>query len=313
MRLVHALNTRGGVHSEFTVYRESEECFYLVSAGAFQRLDHDWIRRHMPRDGSVRFENLTNRIGVLVVAGPRSRDVLTRVSSASFSTPDFPWLSGREIEVGLAPCLALRVNYVGELGWELHHPIEYQNHIFDALMEAGRDLGIGPLGIRAMDTMRLEKSYRMVGTELSIEYAAFESGLDRFVHLNKSDFVGRDALTRWRERGFANRLVTLEVHGVGDADALGNNPIFNDGELVGTRDRGRIRLPGGEIARARDGPARARADRDLAPDGHSRNDARRDGDPGVPLRSLQREAARLKAGAEANARMRRDERETRTH
>ena len=233
VRLVHALNTRGGVHSEFTVYREGEESFYLVSAGAFQRLDHDWIRRHMPQDGSVRFENVTNRIGVLVVAGPRSREILSHVSSASLSNPDFPWLSGREIEVGLAPCLALRVNYVGELGWELHHPVEYQNHIFDALCEAGRDLGLGPLGIRAMDTMRLEKSYRMVGTELSIEYAALESGLDRFVHLNKSDFIGRDALTRWQERGFANRLVTLEVHGVGDADALGNNPIFRDGELVG--------------------------------------------------------------------------------
>ena len=233
VRLVHALNTRGGVHSEFTVYRESEERFYLVSAGAFQRLDHDWIRRHMPGDGSVRFENVTNRYGVLVVAGPRSREILSRVSPASFSNRDFPWLSGRSIDVGLAPCLALRVNYVGELGWELHHPIEYQNHIFDALTEAGRDLGLGPLGIRAMDTMRLEKSYRMVGTELSIEYAALESGLERFVHLNKSDFIGRDALTRWRERGFANRLVTLEVHGVTDADALGNNPIFDGEELVG--------------------------------------------------------------------------------
>ena len=233
VRLVHALNTRGGVHSEFTVYRESEERFYLVSAGAFQRLDHDWIRRHMPGDGSVRFENVTNRYGVLVVAGPRSREILSRVSPASFSNRDFPWLSGRCIDVGLAPCLALRVNYVGELGWELHHPVEYQNHIFDALTEAGGDLGLGPLGIRAMDTMRLEKSYRMVGTELSIEYAALESGLERFVHLNKSDFIGRDALTRWRERGFANRLVTLEVHGVTDADALGNNPLFDGEELVG--------------------------------------------------------------------------------
>ena len=233
VRLVHALNTRGGVHSEFTVYRESEESFYLVSAGAFQRLDHDWIRRHLPDDGSVRFENVTNRYGVLVVAGPRSREILSRVTSASLSNRDFPWLSGRCIDVGLAPCLALRVNYVGELGWELHHPVEYQNHIFDALTEAGRDLGLGPLGIRAMDTMRLEKSYRMVGTELSIEYAALESGLDRFVHLNKSDFIGRDALTRWRERGFANRLVTLEVHGVSDADALGNNPVFDGEELVG--------------------------------------------------------------------------------
>ena len=233
VRLVHALNTRGGVHSEFTVWRESEESFYLVSAGAFQRLDHDWIRRHAPRDGSVRFENLTNQLGVLVVAGPSARDLLARVTDADLSNAAFPWLNGRWIDAGLAPCLALRVNYVGELGWELHHPIEYQNHIFDALVEAGRDLGLAPFGIRAMDSMRLEKSYRMVGTELSIEYAALESGLGRFVHLNKGDFIGRDALHRWMERGFSNRLVTLEVHDVSDADALGNNPIFAGGELVG--------------------------------------------------------------------------------
>ena len=233
VRLVHALNTRGGVLSEFTVWREGEESFYLVSAGAFQRLDHDWIRRHMPRDGSVRLENLTNQLGVLVVAGPKSRELLSRVTDADLSGAAFPWLQGRWIDVGLAPCLALRVNYVGELGWELHHPIEYQNHIFDALMEAGGDLGIAPFGIRAMDSMRFEKSYRMVGTELSIEYAALESELGRFVHLNKGDFIGRDALQQWMERGFSNKLVTLEVHDATDADALGNNPLFVDGALVG--------------------------------------------------------------------------------
>ena len=233
MRLVHALNTRGGVHSEFTLWREGEGSFYLVSAGAFQRLDHDWLRRHAPRDGSVRFENLTNQRGVLVVAGPKARTLLARVTDADLSNAAFPWLSGRWIDMGLAPCLALRVNYVGELGWELHHPIEYQNHVFDALMEAGGDLGLAPFGIRAMDSMRIEKSYRMVGTELSIEYAALESGLGRFVHLNKGDFIGRDALHRWMERGFTNRLVTLEVHDATDADPLGNNPVFAGGELAG--------------------------------------------------------------------------------
>ena len=181
----------------------------------------------------MRFENLTNRFGVLVVAGPKARALLARVTDADLSNAAFPWLSGRWIDVGLAPCLALRVNYVGELGWELHHPIEYQNHVFDALMEAGGDLGLAPFGIRAMDSMRIEKSYRMVGTELSIEYAALESGLGRFVHLNRGDFIGRDALHRWMERGFTNRLVTLEVHDATDADPLGNNPVFAGGELVG--------------------------------------------------------------------------------
>ena len=100
-------------------------------------------------------------------------------------------------------------------------------------MEAGGDLGLKPFGIRAMDSMRFEKSYRMVWAELSIEYAAYESGLDRFVHPNKGDFIGRDALVRWREQGFANQFVTLAVHDVTDADALGNNPIFSNGKLVG--------------------------------------------------------------------------------
>jgi dimethylglycine dehydrogenase len=233
LNLCHALNARGGVHSEFTIMREDRDTFYLVSAGAWQRLDHDWIKQHMPDDGSVRFENLTNAIGVLVVAGPRARALLERVSDADFSSTAFPWLTGQEIMVGLAPTKALRVNFVGELGWELHHPIEYQNHIFDALMEVGADLGLEPFGIRAMDAMRIEKSYRLIGTELSIEYAAYESGLDRFVHPNKGDFIGRDALVRWRAHGFANQFVTLEVHDATDADALGNNPIYQDGKLVG--------------------------------------------------------------------------------
>ena len=231
--LVHALNTRGGVHSEFTIMRESADSFYVVSAGALQRLDHDWLNKHRPDDGSVRFENMTNKMGVLVVAGPKSRELLQSITRDDLSNDSFKWLSGRWIDVGLAPALALRVNFVGELGWELHHPLEYQNHIFDAVMAAGADLGIKPFGIRAMEAMRIEKSYRMVGQELSIEYAALESGLHRFVHLNKGDFVGRDALSRWQEDGFQNAFVTMEVHDVTDADALGNNPITQDGDVVG--------------------------------------------------------------------------------
>ncbi len=233
VNLCHALNARGGVHSEFTIMREAADSFYLVSAGAFQRLDHDWLCKHMPDDRSVTFENITNQLGVLVVAGPKARELMQRVSVADFSNGAFPWLSARHIEVGLAPSLAARMNFVGELGWELHHPIEYQNHIFDAVMEAGRDLGIKPFGIRAMDSLRLEKSYRLVGTELSIEYAAYESGLDRFVHPNKGDFIGRDALVEWQQKGFSWKFATLEVDDATDADALGNNPIFKGGETVG--------------------------------------------------------------------------------
>jgi len=233
INLCHALNTKGGVHSEFTIMREAEDSFYLVSAGAFQRLDHDWILRWMPKDGSVQFENLTNSVGVLVVSGPKARELMKRVSKTDFSNEKFKWLSSQHIDIGLAPCRAMRVNFVGELGWELHHPIEYQNHIFDKLMRAGKDLNLKPYGIRAMNSLRVEKSYKLVGTELSIEYSPYESGLDRFIHPNKGDFIGLAALNQWREKGFSNKLVTMEVHGVTNADVLGNNPIYNNSTVVG--------------------------------------------------------------------------------
>ena len=234
VNLCHALSHGGGVHSEYTIIRESDQSFYVVSAGALQSVDHDWMRKHMPDDGSVQFTNITNAMGVLIVAGPNSRKLMERVSPRfDFSNEAFPWLTSRWIDVGHAPSLAARVNYVGELGWELHHPIEYQNHIFDHLMEAGADLGIKPFGIRAMDSMRMEKSYRMMGTELSIEYAALESKLDRFVHLNKGDFIGRDALVKWQEKGFANELVTIRIDNIKDADVIGGNPIYHDGKMVG--------------------------------------------------------------------------------
>ena len=233
VNLCHALNTKGGVHSEFTIAKESDDSFYLVSAGAFQRLDHDWIKKWMPKDRSVFFENLTNSIGVLVLAGPKSRDLLNKISNADLSNTAFPWLSAQKIDVGLAPSIAMRMNFVGELGWELHHPIEYQNHIFDKIMEAGNEFGIKPFGIRAMDSLRMEKTYKLVGTEMSIEYAAFETGLDRFVHLNKGNFIGRESLVKWQQDGFKNKMVTLEVFDVDDADALGNNAVYNDSTVVG--------------------------------------------------------------------------------
>ncbi len=231
--LCHALNKLGGVRSEFTIVRDGPESFYLVSAGAMERYDWDYLCKQAPGDGSVRLDKITTQHGVLVVAGPKSRDLMQRVSNADFSNAAFPWLTSRFADVGVAPCRLVRVNFVGELGWEIHHPLEMQNHIFDALMDAGGDLELKPFGIRAMNNLRLEKSYRLVGTELSIEYAAFESGLQRFVHPNKGDFIGRDALVAWQQRGFQNAFVTLEVEGVTDADAIGNEPLFKDGEMVG--------------------------------------------------------------------------------
>ncbi|MCB1492536.1 MAG: GcvT family protein, partial [Rhodobiaceae bacterium] len=227
--LCHMLSKNGGVRAEFTVYEWAPGRFYLVSAGAFERHDHDYLKRLAPTDGSVTLKHITQQYGVLVLAGPKARDVLAKLTDTDLSNEAFPWLSGKPISVGTASAHALRVNFVGELGWELHHPIEMQNTIFDLLMEAGAEFGIKPFGIRAMDSMRLEKSYRLIPREMSIEYAAYESGLDRFVHPNKGDFIGRDALVAWREKGFRNAFVTMEVHGITDADARGNEAIYKDG------------------------------------------------------------------------------------
>jgi dimethylglycine dehydrogenase len=231
--LCHLLSQNGGVRSEFTVCRTGAERFYLVGAGAFERHDFDTLCKLLPATG-VQLQKITTQIGVLVLAGPRSRELLQKLTDNDLSTAKFPWLSAQFINVGIAQAQALRVNFVGELGFELHHPIEMQNTIFDLIIDAGAGMGIKPFGIKAMDSLRLEKSYRLIPRELSIEYAALESGLDRFVHLNKGEFIGRDALVEWQQRGFSNRFVTMEVHGISDADARGNEPIYNKkGKLIG--------------------------------------------------------------------------------
>jgi dimethylglycine dehydrogenase len=234
VNLCHLLTSRGGgVRSEFTVYKTREGGYYLVSAGALERHDHDVLNKLLPADGSVRMYPVTTSWGVLVLAGPKSRALLEGLTDTDLSNAAFPWLSGREINVGSATAHALRVNFVGELGWELHHPIEMQNTIFDLIMENGAAFGIRPFGIRAMVSMAIEKSYRLVPRELSIEYTAYESGLDRFVHPNKGEFLGRDALVKAHADGDRWRYVTMEVHGVTDADARGNEAIFNGHALVG--------------------------------------------------------------------------------
>ena len=231
--LCHALNSNGGIHSEFTVLKEKEESYYLVSAGALQRLDHDYIKKYMSQDDDVHYQNLTDEKGVLVLAGPKSRDLLERVSDNDFSNEAFPWLSAQEIEIDDCRITAMRVNYVGELGWELHHELNDQNKIFDKLFENGSDLGLKPFGIRAMDSMRFEKSYRMVGTELSIEYSAFESSMDRFIQTDKENFLGKESLLAWQKKNNQSRLVTLEVDEIKDADVLGNNAVTIEGQLIG--------------------------------------------------------------------------------
>ncbi|MGH8267734.1 MAG: aminomethyltransferase family protein, partial [Steroidobacteraceae bacterium] len=204
--------------------------FYVVSAGAAERYDSDFLFKSLPQDGSVGLRNITNTRGCFVLAGPKSREVLSQLTDTALDNASFPWLTAQTIEAGLAvDVYALRVNFVGALGWELHFPIEYAHHLFDALFEAGKAFGLGMVGMRAMESLRLEKSYRMWGSDMTPDYTPFEAGLDRFVRMNKGAFTGKEALERQLAAGVPNRFVTLEVHGVTDADPLGNEPLFEEG------------------------------------------------------------------------------------
>ena len=231
--LTHLLTKDGGVKAEFTVYEWAPGRFYLVSAGGLENHDHDVLRRLAPTDGSVTLQPITQKYGVLALAGPKSRDLLKKLTRTSLDNKDFPWLTGKEISVGVATAHALRVNFVGELGWELHHPLEMQNYIFDRLIEAGAEFDIKPFGIRAMVSMSLEKSYRNMGRELSVEYNAYTSGLDRFIKPEKQ-FIGRDAVVAGKEKGLSWIFSTLVVSGNTDVDARGSEAIYNAaGDVVG--------------------------------------------------------------------------------
>ncbi|MGE3968148.1 MAG: FAD-dependent oxidoreductase [Dongiaceae bacterium] len=232
IQLCHVCETKGGVLSEWTITRLGAESFYIVSAAAANRHDWDILVKNRPTDGSVDIRDVTIDRGVLVVAGPRSRELLQKVTDADLANAAFPWLTMQNITVGVAPVRALRVNFVGELGWELHHPLAYQLALWDALWEAGQEFDIRPFGIRAMDSLRIEKSYRYWKTDLSTEYSPFESGMGRFVQLNKGEFVGREALVRQQQKGLPYSYVTLKVEAK-DSDPWGNEPIYDGETMVG--------------------------------------------------------------------------------
>jgi dimethylglycine dehydrogenase len=241
--LCHALTRRGGIRSEFTITKIADQHYYVVSAGAAERYDSDYLQQMLPQGAAaagdpaagVSLRNITMSRGVFVLAGPRSREVLAKLTDTPLDNAAFPWLTGQVAEVGLAvDVYLLRVNFVGALGWELHFPIEYAHHLFDAIFAAGEEYKIGMAGMRAMESLRLEKSYRMWGTDLSPDYTPYEAGLDRFVRLNKGSFIGKEALERQLKNGVPHRFITFEVHDVKDADALGNEPLFDaKGTLIG--------------------------------------------------------------------------------
>jgi dimethylglycine dehydrogenase len=231
--LAYALDQRGRIVSEFTVTRLAEDRFYLCSAASAEWHDADLLEASLPGDGSVQLEEISARWGTLVLAGPRARDVLGALTDADLSSPAFLWLSAPPLTIGSAPVLALRINYVGELGWELHVPVEHLAALYDALHRAGAPHGLRDFGIYAVDSLRLDKCYRGWKTDLETGYSPFEASLDRFVELAKPDFVGRAALLAEKQRGVAQRLVPLLLEDAGDADAPACTGVFADNARVG--------------------------------------------------------------------------------
>ena len=162
---------------------------------------------------------------MLTVAGPRSRELLQRVSRDDFSNAGFPFFRARHVEIGRSRVLAMRVSYVGELGWEIHHPVEMQAALYDALSEAGDDIGLVDFGYRALESMRLEKCYRLWGADMSADWSPLQAGLGRFVAFEKGNFIGRDALLHEREAGSTHTLACLVVDADG-IDAHGLEPVY---------------------------------------------------------------------------------------
>ena len=232
MSLTQMCTPRGGIECDVTVTKLAEHRFYVVSAAATERHDFEWMARHLPEDESVELTNVTNREAVLTLAGPRSRDVLQAITDTDCSRTALPFFRCRELHAGMVPVRALRVSYVGELGYELHHPMHYQRYLYDLLIEAGRSFGLVDFGYRALDSMRLEKAYRLWGFDMSADYTPLEAGMARFVDFEKGDFIGRDALLRQRERGLEQELACLVVDAA-DADPHGYEPILDGQERIG--------------------------------------------------------------------------------
>ncbi|MEQ6204409.1 FAD-dependent oxidoreductase [Sulfitobacter sp. HNIBRBA2951] len=238
INLTYALTGAGTTRTEYTIVRLAQDEYYLVSAGAWTAYDSDYLRKaiedKMPELGYIECHDVTTQWGVFAIAGPKSRDVLNAVvSDASpetvLSNKRFPWLTMRNIELGMVPVRAIRVAYTGELGWELHHPIEMQNHLFDLLEKAGEPHGMKLVGARAQNWLRQEKSYRAFGTELGRDATPLEADLPRFVDLNK-EFHGKQAMA---DHGIKAKCVTVLIDGPDDADPWGREVLYYGDTRVG--------------------------------------------------------------------------------
>ena len=238
INLTYALTGAGTTRTEYTIMREEEDRFVLISAGGWHAYDRDNLLKAVadkePEFGRIEVEDWTTRFGVFALAGPNSRAILAKLirdtdPETALSNKRFPWLSLRKIELEMCPVVAVRVAYTGELGWELHHPIEMGRYLWDRLMAVGEKHGLKPVGARAQNWLRQEKSYRAFGTELGRDATPLEAGLDRFVDLDKA-FHGKDAMLA---TGIRSKCVTLLIDGPADADPWGREALLLDGEKIG--------------------------------------------------------------------------------
>jgi 4-methylaminobutanoate oxidase (formaldehyde-forming) len=190
------LNARGGIECDFTVTRLADDRFRIVTGTAFGRHDLAWVRQHAPADGSVLVEDVTSKLACLGLWGPAAREILQATTTDELA---FGYMRARELSVGPVPCLALRVTYVGELGWELYCPTEFGLALWDTLWEAGRGHGLVAGGYKAIDSLRLEKGYRVWGADITPDDTPYEGGLGFAVKLDKGEFIGREALLSAQE------------------------------------------------------------------------------------------------------------------
>ncbi|MCJ8239112.1 GcvT family protein [Peteryoungia algae] len=223
-------NARGGVEADVTIVHLADDLLYLITGSGFGVRDGNWVSRHLPE--GVILSDLTNRFATLNICGPRAREVLQSVSDDDLSNAAFPFLSARRIEIGAATALAVRIGYVGELGYELYVDQEYAAHVYDTLKAAGKSFGIADAGYRAIDAARLEKGYLYWSGDITPDYNPYEAGLGFCVALDKGDFIGRDALATIKAAGVGRKLVSYTIDGF--APFHGGEAVLLDGKVVGS-------------------------------------------------------------------------------
>lgn len=231
--LAHPVTEQGNVAWEFSITLLEDGRYYMMAPAAAELLVDDWLNQCRSTDDNVNIVNITEHYGTLVLAGPDARKVLAQLTNADLTNQAFPWFTGQEILIAGVPVRALRMNFVGELGWELHHPIDHQKTLYDALMQAGQSYQIKQFGLRAMDSMRLEKGYPMWGHDLNLEFNALESNLNYFIKLDKGDFQGKEALNAIKANGIKQKLVLLEIHDSEVDACVGMEPVYSNDKLVG--------------------------------------------------------------------------------